>query len=230
MKRFYVGAMLAGLASAWGACKGDPTSALRTGAAALSVTPSVVVLDTAGKTPVLVVVRDAQTNPVVGDVTASVVDATIATVDADAARTFIDGATHAFVVTASRKLDGGSTTLNFKSGPLDTTVTVALKPKVLPGTVSSLTPPGGSVLDIGSTSLLKLDSVTAVTFGDDVPGAVSLLSRSRDVLHAIVPFTGPGTVTIEGVTTTYMGPSVGFTVTTTTSVTPTGNFWLGDES
>src|SRR2546423_5602123 len=45
MKLRLIGAILVGAAVAAWACKGDPTADLRNGAAALSVTPSIVVVD-----------------------------------------------------------------------------------------------------------------------------------------------------------------------------------------
>src|SRR5947207_16009043 len=71
MKLRLIGAILVGAAVAAWACKGDPTAGLRNGAAALSVTPSIVVVDPGTVVAVTVEVQDAQLNPLIADVTES---------------------------------------------------------------------------------------------------------------------------------------------------------------
>src|SRR5437899_6369994 len=65
MKLRLIGAILVGAAVAAWACKGDPTADLRNGAAALSVTPSIVVVDPGTVVAVTIEVQDAQLNPLV---------------------------------------------------------------------------------------------------------------------------------------------------------------------
>ncbi len=225
MTRLCIGAILSGMAFAMWACKGDPTSSLRNGPSALSVTPSTLIADPTGA-PIVVVVRDGQLNPVAADVTAKSADVTIAQVAPDTSRPFPDGATHAFLVTG--RLDGGATTVTFTSGSLDTSTTVLLVPKLLPGTLSSTTPQGGSVLTIGSTTLLKLDGVSGVTFGGGVQGLV--LTADVDAVDVIVPFSDPGVLNIAGVYPTYLGSGVGYAVQGVATVTQTGSVWAGDDA
>ena len=225
MTRLYIGTILSGMAFAAGACKGDPTSSLRNGPSALSVTPTTLIADPAGA-PIVVVVRDAQLNPVPADVTAKSADATIADIKPDTSRPFPDGATHAFLVTG--RLDGGTTTMTFTSGSLDTTANVLLVPKELPGALSSTTPQGGSVLTIGSTTLLKLDAVTGVTFGGGVQGLI--LTAGVNAVTVIVPFSDPGALNVSGVYPTYLGSGVGYLVKSVATVTQTGSVWAGDSA
>ena len=118
MKRFFIGTMVAGsLIAAW-TCKGDPTSSLRGGPASFSVTPGQIYLNrtTDSVAALVVVVRDAQLNPVQAVVTATSGAPSIASVTADTTRTFIDSSTYAFVVkahavgTAKLTLTGGGVT------------------------------------------------------------------------------------------------------------------------
>ncbi len=227
MKRLYIGAILAGVTSAAGACKGDPTSSLRNGPAALSVTPSVVVSDPGTDTPVLVVVRDGQLNPVAADVAATSADQTLATVAGDASRPFIDAATHAFVVTTpATALDGGTTTVSFKAGALDTALVVELNPQEFPGAISTLTPRGGDTMTIAATSLLKLDQVGSVTFGGGKGATV--LSATTSTVKMLVPFSNADVLTISGVYPTYMSSDFTFDLPSVSTVTQTGNLWAGD--
>src|SRR2546421_1189334 len=124
MKLRLIGAILVGAAVAAWACKGDPTADLRNGAAALSVTPSIVVVDPGTIVAVTVEGQDAQFNPLIGDVTASTSDATLATVEVDASRHFPDASTHAFNVTTVG-LDGGQPLINFATGSVTTPLVVS---------------------------------------------------------------------------------------------------------
>jgi len=100
MKRLHIGAFLAVLAFVVWACKGDPTSSLRGGPALLSVTPGAFFVKAGSDPlPMVVIPRDAQLNPVALDVAAATANAAIATVKVDTSRVFVDGATHAFLVT-----------------------------------------------------------------------------------------------------------------------------------
>src|SRR5947207_7140293 len=136
MKLRLIGAILVGAAIAAWACKGDPTADLRNGAAALSVTPSVVVVDPGTVVAVTVEVQDAQLNPLVGDVTASTSDATLATVEVDASRHFPDASTHAFNVTAVG-VNGGQPRITFTTGSVDATRVGNLDPEPVHGEVWS---------------------------------------------------------------------------------------------
>ncbi len=117
MKRSVIGAVLAGLALVTWTCKGDPTSSLRGGPAVLSPTPTIVFLDPGATKGVLVTGRDAQLNPVPVEVTASSADPAVAQVDPDPSRTFSDGATHAFIITATGT-SGEATVIRFQAGGL----------------------------------------------------------------------------------------------------------------
>ena len=57
MRRRYIGTILAGLAFAAWACRGDPTAELRSGPATLSLSINFGALDVGKKGPVLVVAR-----------------------------------------------------------------------------------------------------------------------------------------------------------------------------
>src|ERR1700687_5631347 len=98
MKRFYVGAVLAGLALAIWECKGDPTSSLRGGPATLSVVPRQIYIDTGKSAALVVTARDAQLTPVPVVVTVTSSSPTVAAVTNDTTRPFIDSSTYAFVV------------------------------------------------------------------------------------------------------------------------------------
>jgi hypothetical protein len=122
MKPRHIGAILAGLAFAASACKGDPTADLRGGPAALSVTPQVLFLDPGASKSVEVEAVDAQLNPVVLDVTPATADQAVATVVVDDTRPFPDASRHAFIVTAAGT-SGQSTVIRFQGGSLrDSTI------------------------------------------------------------------------------------------------------------
>ena len=225
MKPRLIGAILVGAAVAASACKGDPTANLRNGAAALSVTPSTVVVDPGTVVPVVVVVQDAQLNPLIGDVTASTSDAALATVAVDTSRHFPDASTHAFNVTTVG-LDGGQPLINFATGSVTTPLVVKLNPVEFDGAISSATPPGGSTITIHSTAVLKLDQVSAVTFGG-VAG--TLLTADTDSVRVIVPFSS-GTLKLANVYPRYMSKAFVFTLPYKSAVTQTGNFWAGDST
>ena len=117
MKRLYIGAVLAGLAFAAGACKGDPTASLRTGPASFTITPTQTFINTGDTVSLVVVVRDAQLNPVALDVSATSSNTAVATVFVDTARVFVDGATHAFRI-AGKGTSGQSTSIQITGGSL----------------------------------------------------------------------------------------------------------------
>ena len=226
MKLRLIGAILVGAAVAAWACKGDPTADLRNGAAALSVTPSIVVVDPGTVVAVTVEVQDAQLNPLIGDVTASTSDATLATVEVDASRHFPDASTHAFNVTAVG-VNGGQPLITFSTGSVDTALVVNLNPVEFNGTISSATPKGGSIITISSTSVLKLDEVTGVTFGGT---AGTIASQSKNALAVVVPFSSAGKPKLSSVYTTYMGSDFTFNLPSASVVTQTGDLWDGDST
>src|SRR5438046_10368557 len=99
MRRRYIGTILAGLAFAAWACRGDPTAELRRGPATLSLSINFGALDVGKKGPVLVVARDAQLNPTPLDpINATSADQSIATVPAATAPHFAYGATHSSLI------------------------------------------------------------------------------------------------------------------------------------
>jgi hypothetical protein len=117
MKPRHIGAILAGLAFAAWACKGDPTAGLRGGPTSLTVVPEVVFIDPGATKSIEVSARDAQLNPVVLDVTATSAAPAIATVAVDTTRPFPDASRHAFIVTGVGA-SGGSTVVRFQGGSL----------------------------------------------------------------------------------------------------------------
>jgi len=125
MRRRYIGTILAGLAFAAWACRGDPTAELRSGPATLSLSINFGALEVGKKGPVLVVARDAQLNPIPLDpINATSADQTIATVAADTSRHFADGATHPFLITG---VAAGTTTVTFTGGALKDSVVVTVQ-------------------------------------------------------------------------------------------------------
>jgi hypothetical protein len=225
MKALYIGAVCATLVGGAWACKGDPTADLRGGATSLGLTPGKILIDTGNSTPLVVVVRDSQLNPVASGVTIATADPSIATVRVDTTRPSIDGATHAFVVSA---FSPGHTRLTVTGAGLTDSVPTSVLPLVFTGAISTLTPRGGDTITIQSTAVLKFDpeKVQVVFPGDQVG---SIVSASADGLTLLVPFSDIGAVTIGGVVVTYVTglevslPSEGV-------MHQTGDFWIADTS
>src|SRR2546430_14882748 len=76
MKLRLIGVILVGAALAAWACKGDPTADLRNSPASLNLSPSKLFIDTGSTGSLLVTPRDAQLNPLNGDVTVTSADPT----------------------------------------------------------------------------------------------------------------------------------------------------------
>jgi len=125
MTVLHIGAVCATVAVlAWG-CKGDPTADLRGGPNAIQAVPSQIFVDSGKAVSLVVSVQDAQLNPLAVDVAVQSADAAIASVAVDTTRPAVDGARHAFVVTA---LKAGQTTLNVSGGGLSESVPTTVGP------------------------------------------------------------------------------------------------------
>ena len=128
-----------------------------------------------------------------------------------------------------RGVQPAATCFDVAGGGFSQNVPVVVLPTVFGGALSSTTPRGGDTITIASTTQLKFDTtLVGVTFGGT--GAVTgiMLSRSRDLLRVIVPFSPPGAITIAGVDVTYV-PGLRVTLPTPT-VTQTGNEWAAASS
>ncbi|HET7789289.1 MAG TPA: hypothetical protein VFK78_00670 [Gemmatimonadales bacterium] len=117
MKPHYICAILAAASFSVLGCKGDPTADLRGGPTLLDVNPKFAFFNSGDAKPVEVIIRDAQLNPLSGDVTATSADGAVATVVLDTTRLSPDNSFHFFVVTAVGA-SGDSTFIRFAGGGL----------------------------------------------------------------------------------------------------------------
>jgi hypothetical protein len=118
--------------------------------------------------------------------------------------------------------------VNLTGGGVTRAVDVIVLPVSIGSAISSVTPQASTTITIASTATLKFDTaLVSVTFGGGAPAPI--VSKTRDLLTVVVPFSDPGVLTIGGVDVTYV-TGLRTTLPTSTSVTQTGYPWTGSSS
>lgn len=211
MTRLSIGAVFAGAVLAALACKGDPTSSLRGGPKSISLSSSVMFIDSGGGKSLDASVRDEQGNALVDDITVTSANGAIVSVVIDTTVPFPNGSEHSFIVTG---VQPGTSKLIVQGGGLTDTVQVATLPINFSGAVSNLIPTAGDTVTFVSTALLKFDSTTSIRFGADEPEGTgpddnddivgTVVYQSRDTIKALVPFSTAGPPELRNVVVTYV--------------------------
>ncbi len=207
-----------------GSCKSDPFSNLDGGPAALVIDFSYLQMPIGSTAEVTASVVDGRATPLAVPITF-----TPCTTDLTTA---IDTSYHPVPATSARAIVTAVTAnpscVEVRGGGLVDTVGVAVLPQTFGGALSSTSPQGGDTLTISSTTVLKFDtSAVTVTFGGGVGGVI--LSKTRDQLKVLVPFSNAGPLSITGIDVTYVSGLV-VTLPTAATVTQTGNRWSGSVS
>ena len=208
-----------------GGCKSDPLSDLDGTPSTVVTNFSYLQMPIGGTATVNASVLDARTTPLEVPITFTpcTADVTVAT---DPSYNPIPATSAQAIVTA---VTANASCVRVAGGGLEDTISVAVLPEGFAGTFSSATPKGGDTLTITSTADLKFDTATvAVTFGG-AAGSGIVVSKTHDVVKVLVPFGAAGPVTIDGIEVTYAAGLV-VTLPSTTTVTTTGDFWVGDDA
>jgi len=210
-----------------GSCKEDPTASNAGGARTIIANPNPVVASVGANGSFLAAVYDALLNPVPATFTATSSDPTVATVVLDPVNPDPNGTRQRFTVTGLKPGRSLIQVAQASGGNLSVVDTANIAPIVFDGTISNLTPAGGSTITITSTSLLKFSSSPVVTFGNGVVGAVA--NKTADLLTVIAPFADAGRLKIDSIAPTYIATNQ-YSLNTVGTVTQTGDFWIGDSS
>src|SRR6266702_1160436 len=200
--------LLIGVAAAGAAalsCKSDPTSGLATltpSAVVTTVSRLVVSQGDTGASQASIV--NAQLVPLEIPVTFAACTGTVGAVGVKS-----DTSYHPPIANKFQALVAGATIgpacVVVSGGGLVDTVDAPVAPIIFTGIPSSLTPPGGSLLTIPATTLLKFNKDPVVPFSD----------KARLVIDSIAP--------------TYITTNR-YELTTVDSVAQTGDFWAGDDN
>ena len=228
MKRSLSGAIGAlAVATLVGSCKEDPTASSGGGAKTIIANPNPVVTSVGQNGSFLAAVYDALLNPLPATFTVTSSDPTVATVALDPVNPDPNGTRQRFTVTGLKPGRSLIQVTQASGGNLSVTDTANIAPIVFDGAISNLTPAGGSTITVTSTSLLKFSGSPAVAFGGGVLGAVA--AHTADQLTVIVPFSDPGKLKIDSIAPTYIATNE-YSLNTVSSVTQTGDLWMGDSS
>ncbi len=222
--------LLIGVAAASAAalsCKSDPTSGLAT------LTPSAVVTTVSrlvvsqGDTGAFQAsIVNAQLVPLEIPVTFAACTGTVGAVGVKS-----DTSYHPPIANKFQALVAGATIgpacVVVSGGGLVDTVDAPVAPIIFTGIPSSLTPPGGSLLTIPATTLLKFNKDPVVTFGGGITGDV--FDATADQITVVVPFSDKARLVIDSIAPTYITTNR-YELTTVDSVAQTGDFWAGDDN
>jgi hypothetical protein len=205
-------------------CKNDPLSDLDGTPSTLITNFSYLQMPLGSTATVNASVLDERTTPLQVPITFTPCTADV-TVQTDTSYHPIPATSAQAIVTA---VTPNASCVVVAGGGIEDTVSVAVLPEGFGGALSSETPKGGDTLTITSTADLKFDTATvAVTFGD--AGTGFIVSKTPDVVKVLVPFGAAGPLTIDGIAITY-APDLVVTLASTTTVTTTGDFWVGDDA
>ncbi len=222
--------LLIGVAAAGAAalsCKSDPTSGLAT------LTPSAVVTTVSrlvvsqGDTGAFQAsIVNAQLVPLEIPVTFAACTGTVGAVGVKS-----DTSYHPPIANKFQALVAGATIgpacVVVSGGGLVDTVDAPVAPIIFTSVPSSLTPPGGSLLTIPATTLLKFNKDPVVTFGGGITGDV--FDATANQITVVVPFSDKARLVIDSIAPTYIATNR-YELTTVDTVAQTGDFWDGDDS
>jgi hypothetical protein len=214
------------VAGAVPACIQDPLADLDASPAAIITSFSTIQLNPGQSATFTASVVDGRNVPLVTPVTFSACDAAVTAVDDASYDPVPAGTSYRALVTA---VSQGPSCVNVSGGGLPTKqVVVNVLPSAFDGTISSLTPAGGSEITIDGTADLSFDPAqVTVTFGGGVAGLLTSVTATQ--IKVLVPFGPAGPLTITGVDVNYV-PGLVVTLSTAATVTQTGDAYSGDDA
>jgi hypothetical protein len=217
--------VLAGLALV--ACRTDPLGDLDGTPASVDMNAAQFIFALGATGSLTASILDARATPLEEPITFTSRDPTVATAVVDPTYNPVPRTSARAVVTGVT--GGAATYIVVSGGGVSDSALVGVLPVVFTGALSSTTPQSGSTLSIASTSTLKFNPATvAVSFPSF--GSVPIVSATADTVKVAVPYGTPaGPLTISGINVTFV-PGLTVNLATASNVTPTGDFWAGDDS
>jgi hypothetical protein len=209
-------------------CKENPTASLGGKPAFISIVPNPGFLDEGGATGnVTVRVLDQSSTPLPGSVTATATAPTVASV-APATGVAPDPTNTTSIFTVTSGVPGPAY-IRFSGQGLTDSMRVNVLPLVFAGALSKTTPKSGDTLTIKATSVLKFDPATAAVIFPSRDTATVVVANAES-LRVLVPVSKAGTLSLNGITLTYVTGITFSGLPTSASVTQTGDLWVADSS